>query len=41
MDQLRKNVDSNNPQSSLKVWMFIAMPVVGALLAVAGHLFIR
>jgi hypothetical protein len=31
----------NNPQSPLKVWMFVVLPVVGALLAVAGHLFIR
>jgi hypothetical protein len=41
MNQLRKNVAANNPQSPLKIWIFIAIPVVGVLLAVAGHLFIR
>ena len=41
MDQLSKNVGADTPQSPLKVWMFVAIPVVGFLLAVAGHLFIR
>ena len=41
MDQLRKNVGADNPQSTLKVWMFVVIPVVGFLLAAAGHLFIR
>jgi len=39
MDQATKNVAA--PQPRWKVWMFTAAPIVGALLAVAGHLFIR
>lgn len=27
-------------QSSLKILMFVVIPVVGAMLAVAGHLFL-
>ena len=31
----------NEPQQSrLKIVMFVVLPIVGALLAVAGHLFI-
>jgi hypothetical protein len=42
MYQLRKSAEANaNPQSPLKVWIFAAIPVVGFLLAAAGHLFIR
>jgi hypothetical protein len=41
MDQQTKNAGANDPQSPLKVWMFVVIPVVGFLLAAAGHLFIR
>jgi hypothetical protein len=41
MDQLKKNLGASNPQSHLKIWMFGVLPVVGFLLGVAGHLFIR
>ena len=36
-----KNESATDPQSRLKVWFFVMCPVIGALLALAGHLFIR
>jgi hypothetical protein len=36
-DRHRANM---NPQPRWKVWIFVALPAVGALLAVAGHVFL-
>ncbi len=42
MAPVEENLEANmDQQSHLKVWMFVAIPIVGVMLAVAGHLFIR